>query len=82
MSNGEGASTDKEGSVQATELGVGAESDALQGGQGSNLIGNQGATSILPEVEVVTGEEGEKNVLQVGRFCKSCYIVCVPALLA
>ena len=80
VSNGEGSSGDKGGSDQVTELdataGGGAESEALQNGQGSNLIGKHGATSFLPEVEVVTGEEGEKNVLQVSKFWKLCYMYC------
>ena len=63
--NGEGSSSDKEGDDQGTTGSGGAESDTLQGGQGSSLIGSHGATSILPEVQIVTGEEGEKNVLQV-----------------
>ena len=35
------------------------------GGQSPLQIGLQPATALLPEVQMITGEEGEKNIVQV-----------------
>ena len=48
------------------------------GGQSPLQIGLQPATALLPEVQMITGEEGEKNIVQVHFFwfCFVCLEIC------